>query len=223
MNCGIYKLEFADGSFYIGSSHQLRRRIVSHRKDLRLSLHNNRKMQKAFDSCQRNFNVKILLLCDRKELLKWEQFCIDRLQPTLNIFMSVYRLDMDLETRKKVSAGIRLRFALDPDYRKRLAQAAVLRFQRPGERERNSVAIKRGWTSEKRQKASERTKLQFAATAAREAAAKRTREQFSSVEARAARGELTSRLMTPEVRLQISESLKQRNREKKENVDASVS
>ena len=87
---GIYKIKFeGSDNFYIGSSHNIGRRRLSHRSNLRISKHYNAYLSNVYnkygeDKCF----VEIMALCDKAELIEKEQFFIDTLKPKYNMAKS---------------------------------------------------------------------------------------------------------------------------------------
>lgn len=83
MTAGVYLIRF-DARRYVGSSHQMGRRWVRHRSDLRRGVHGNRFMQRLWDKGHRPA-FQVLARCDVDQLLLAEQAWIDLLQPELNM------------------------------------------------------------------------------------------------------------------------------------------
>lgn len=103
LNCGIYKLEFEDGSFYIGSSRNIRVRTKAH-----------------CSKFNEKFIAKTLLVCRTEDLLFYEQLLIDNLKPTRNVSTIAGAVCWRPETRKKLS-----------DTKKSLGQQPDPKFIRP--------------------------------------------------------------------------------------------
>lgn len=67
-----------DGKQYIGSSINIKRRFLYHQKYLRRKEHFNHYLQNAWNKYgEENFEFKVLLYCDKKNLLFYEQRAID--------------------------------------------------------------------------------------------------------------------------------------------------
>lgn len=84
----IYKLEIGD-DFYIGSTCNLTQRLINH-KSITYN-ENDRRYEQSFYSKIRDItwdNVKCVILetCDKELRYEREQYFIDKLEPTLNLF-----------------------------------------------------------------------------------------------------------------------------------------
>ncbi len=88
MNTGIYKItNNQTGSVYVGSSENLNKRIPKHFYELRKGKHVNNKLQKDFNIFgEENFIVSIILYCEKSELIEYEQFFVNTLDPFYNIW-----------------------------------------------------------------------------------------------------------------------------------------
>lgn len=75
---GIYKLEFGDGSVYIGQSIDIDSRIKSHRLDLSRGSHPNRSMQEVYDAYDGEMDVEVLEECEPDELNELEKGYIEQ-------------------------------------------------------------------------------------------------------------------------------------------------
>lgn len=85
---GVYVIELkignSPGRIYVGSSQNVRKRILSHLWRFRAG-DNLRVLQKAFDEYgEPKFNFYLLYKCPESELPYWEKYWIDRLQPEFN-------------------------------------------------------------------------------------------------------------------------------------------
>lgn len=80
---GIYRITCTvTGKFYIGSTKSLRRRYQAHFGNLQRKVHNNNKLQQAFNKYGLNaFVFEVLELILPVFLLEREQYWLDRLQP----------------------------------------------------------------------------------------------------------------------------------------------
>jgi group I intron endonuclease len=80
MNTGIYKIEHkTSGKVYIGSAVDFRARECKHWLDLRKGMHRNKHLQNAYDRYGAEaFEFKRLIICSRKNLLMYEQLCLDK-------------------------------------------------------------------------------------------------------------------------------------------------
>lgn len=80
---GVYILTFPTG-VYVGSSKDIRRRVLRHIADLKRGDHSNGFMQSVFDR-HGEPSCRIERECAVSELLVFEQEAIDRLKPRLNL------------------------------------------------------------------------------------------------------------------------------------------
>jgi group I intron endonuclease len=105
---GVYKIyNIITGDFYIGSTKNLKKRFYSHRNSLRRGMHQNKHLQYSYNKYgAENFYYEILLWCDIKDILLWEQKIIDIQKPTFNklfIAGSPLGFKMSEETKQKMS------------------------------------------------------------------------------------------------------------------------
>jgi group I intron endonuclease len=86
--CGVYCLQcLANGQLYIGSSKNIRNRILRHFSRLRNNKSENPDLQHEYNLAgEENFAVFVLGLCKPENLLKREQFYLDTHVPQYNIF-----------------------------------------------------------------------------------------------------------------------------------------
>lgn len=84
---GIYQItNKANGEFYIGSARSFEQRCYGHAKSLRKNKHHNIRLQRSWNKYgEESFEFKELLSCDTKDLIMYEQICIDGLKPEYNI------------------------------------------------------------------------------------------------------------------------------------------
>ena len=84
---GIYKLEsIINANIYIGSTTDLKRRRRDHFRMLRDTTHYNPYLQRRVNKYGvGDLQFKIVLLCEKEELIKNEQYYIDTLEPKFNI------------------------------------------------------------------------------------------------------------------------------------------
>jgi len=75
-DCGIYRLDFPNGDFYIGSSKRLVSRIRQHRSDLKGGSHSNSRMQRVFNK-HGAFTETVLHRIAEWTRLQWEQSYLD--------------------------------------------------------------------------------------------------------------------------------------------------
>lgn len=84
-NCGIYKIVSPSKKEYIGSSKDLKHRWSKHLSLLKRNKHYNPMLQNAWNKYNGNLIFKILLICEPKDLLFYEQLCFDNFKPKYNI------------------------------------------------------------------------------------------------------------------------------------------
>lgn len=86
MSSGIYLIQSKSGKKYIGSAIDFNRRKSEHFSMLERQVHPNIKLQRAFNKYgKENLQFKQLLVCDKQNLLFYEQLAIDGLNPEYNI------------------------------------------------------------------------------------------------------------------------------------------
>ena len=87
MTSGIYAITHCDsGKFYIGSTVHIKKRWAFHRKQLRDGAHHSPKLQHAWNKYGAGaFEFSVLILCDRTQLLSYEQIALDEFSPAYNI------------------------------------------------------------------------------------------------------------------------------------------
>lgn len=83
---GIYKITCkANGKFYIGSSNILRKRLYNHKRNLNKGVHHSRSMQNSWNKYgESEFTFEVLLICDKKDNLMYEQIYLDHYSPLFN-------------------------------------------------------------------------------------------------------------------------------------------
>lgn len=108
-NCGVYAIiNKVNCKLYIGSSKTLQERKCNHFSALRRNNHSNEYLQKSFNKNGiDNFEFKILKLCKEEDLLKEEQFFINKYNSTnkncgYNISLTAGRISMTEEIKKKI-------------------------------------------------------------------------------------------------------------------------
>lgn len=90
--CGIYMLRNEKtGEKYVGSSRDIKARIVWHIRDLGQHTHHSRRLQKAWDKYGiAAFTVTVLEQCSTRYLLRKEQKWIDKLKPEYNMLKTTH-------------------------------------------------------------------------------------------------------------------------------------
>src|SRR5882672_11359281 len=83
--CGVYLItNTVNGKVYVGSSCNTSRRRNKHKNDLQKGVHGNLRFQRAWNKYGASaFVFKVLLVCAKEYLLKWEQIAIDGHMNTL--------------------------------------------------------------------------------------------------------------------------------------------
>lgn len=112
---GIYKItNIENQKFYIGSATNLLFRKRSHFSSLKSGLHKNQKLQRAYNKygCE-SFKFEVLLYCDSKNLIMYEQLVIDALDPVKNGF------------NINPVAGSTVGYKHTEDSKKKMSQAAI--------------------------------------------------------------------------------------------------
>lgn len=77
MKSGVYRINLANGLFYVGSSKHLDKRRWHHQSNLRSGKHPNQHMTNSFNK-HGVFEFAILELCPENELLQKEQELLDK-------------------------------------------------------------------------------------------------------------------------------------------------
>lgn len=88
---GIYHIKnLVNGKRYIGSSVDIGSRWRHHKSVLNRSVHHSIVLQRAWRKYgESNFEFAILLLCNKDDVLKYEQAFLDKIQPEYNIATDV--------------------------------------------------------------------------------------------------------------------------------------
>jgi len=109
---GIYRIRNAStGRFYIGSSWNVRKRFGDHQRDLQNGRHHSRFLQRSWDKYgAASFSFELLVICDVKDLLAYEQALIDGLKPAFNMSPTAASrrgIRASEETKRKLSESHR--------------------------------------------------------------------------------------------------------------------
>jgi group I intron endonuclease len=86
IGCGIYEIRnLANGKRYVGSSVNFRRRWYAHRWQLLRGMHANEHLQAAWNKHgEDQFDFRLLLICNRENLVMYEQIAIEAVSPEYN-------------------------------------------------------------------------------------------------------------------------------------------
>lgn len=85
MAAGVYAITSQDGRRYIGSAVNIEKRWKEHRRGLSAGTHHSRFLQRAWNKRGPGaFAFSVLLLCDRGNVLFYEQRCLDAFAPEYN-------------------------------------------------------------------------------------------------------------------------------------------
>lgn len=90
MNCGIYKIWFHDRKLYVGSSVELKRRLIVHKSELKRNIHDNIHLQRAYNKHgESELKTEIIEFCTPEKTIEREQFYIEKYKGSLyNICMT---------------------------------------------------------------------------------------------------------------------------------------
>lgn len=107
---GIYYIKcLVNRRVYIGSSLNIEERINKHLSLLKHDKHVNSYLQNSYNKYGKSsFSIGVIDICKEDELLKREQFYIDKNKNLFNIVkQDVFRPSLDKETRIKISQTVR--------------------------------------------------------------------------------------------------------------------
>lgn len=108
MNGGVYEIvNAANGKRYVGSAVNFEKRCGVHRSQLNSNKHHSIALQRAWDKYgAHTFEFRLLLICEPKHLLMYEQRAIDSLAPDYNMSPtagSTLGVKFTQESRDKIS------------------------------------------------------------------------------------------------------------------------
>jgi len=118
---GVYRIKnMRTGDFYIGSSKSLHSRKTDHFKNLKKGAHHCSKLQEAYDFevDKSVFQYQIFIYCKPEDRIKFEQGCIDSMNPEYN-------------TARHAGSGKGLNHS--EETKKKLREIRASQFQAPGE------------------------------------------------------------------------------------------
>lgn len=138
LNTGIYEIvNTINGKIYVGSAVHIGKRWICHRAQLNGKRHHNRHLQSSWDKHgPASFEFRRLLLCEKRDLLLYEQISIDAMRPEFNIERvagSSVGCIRTPETRAKIAAKAKGR-KCEPrsaEYRAKLSAAQKGRQKAP--------------------------------------------------------------------------------------------
>jgi group I intron endonuclease len=149
---GVYEIvNTVNGKRYVGSAKSLRQRLGDHLKNLRKNKHHNRHLQFAWNKYgEGSFEFKVILYCDKANLLFYEQRALDfyntlyNLAPTAG---SQLGWKMPDETKENISKAKKGKSILMPpftdEHRANLSKAFTGRIVSDETRKKQSDAHKR--------------------------------------------------------------------------------
>ena len=135
---GVYQIvNQINNKCYIGSSIDINRRWTHHKSHLNADKHSNLHLQRAWNKYDEDsFEFEIICFCSKENILKYEQFYIDNLNPEYNIAKDVSApmlgMHPSAETKRKLSEA--MKGAKNHNYGKHLSE----------EHKRKISAAKRG-------------------------------------------------------------------------------
>jgi group I intron endonuclease len=104
---GIYRLTFPSGSCYVGSSINMRRRVMQHLSYLRRGAHPNPSLQAAYNKYSPRIETEAIEYCESSSLQGRERHWIDVLVPPLNQTKEVFCCMRDPVIAQKVSNSLK--------------------------------------------------------------------------------------------------------------------
>mgnify|MGYP006319539219 CR=1 FL=1 len=129
----IYAIKSSGGGCYIGSAVCAAKRWARHLNDLRKLKHYNKPLQNAFLKYgEDGLSFHVILICDRSNLLMYEQAAIDALNPQYNIMRIADRptgVSRSEETRRRMSEAQRRREKPSEETRKKIGMASASRVK----------------------------------------------------------------------------------------------
>ena len=133
---GVYMIRLlVDGRFYVGSSIDVKKRFIRHKKDLRRGGHHCAHLQRAWNKYgESNFEFAFICGIEKDRLLRVEQYLIDSLKPEFNsspCARSPLGVRHSGETKAKVSAASKRMWASE-SFRKKHAESMADAAQKLG-------------------------------------------------------------------------------------------
>lgn len=111
---GIYEIvNTVNGKRYVGSAVIFKRRWSFHKAQLKMGTHHNGWLQRSWiRHGGESFVFRILILCDKKNLIMYEQIAIDGLNPEYNI-------------QRVAGSALGVSLPKSPEHRKKLSEALM--------------------------------------------------------------------------------------------------
>lgn len=152
MNCGIYMIEnLINGKKYIGQSINLQTRKKTHINNLKRNKHCNKHLQRAWNKYgEKNFQIKILELCDREFLSEKEMAYISYYDSYTNGYNltiggeSTIGYKFTEEAKLKISLANSGRFVSDVT-KKKISDSSSKKWADEKYREKQSKSRKEAW------------------------------------------------------------------------------
>ena len=147
--CGVYRItNTVKGKHYVGSSVNIKKRWNQHRRELKSGNHCNKKLQNSwskhgFD----NFEFAIVLLCDHKNVLMYEQDVMNYYSAAasgyniLPVAGTRFGAKMSVEFRKKLSDRLKGRVFTE-EHRRNLSLSKMGHFVSDDQRAKQSATNK---------------------------------------------------------------------------------
>lgn len=192
---GVYAITAPSGSVYIGSAVNFKSRWRRHLRELRGGVHYNPSLVNAYAKYgEESLVFSVVLICDKKNVVFYEQIAIDAFDPKYNIQKiagSALGIKRSAETRAKMSEAQRNRGKVSEETRARIGSASKGRKQSP----------------EAAQKKREAMLAYYADPANRRAAQERNSKNLSNPETRAKLSEkLIGKKKSDETRAKMSQA-----------------
>jgi len=200
MTCGIYKIESPSGKKYIGSSHRVEYRFKEHKRMLRRGNHDCEALQHAYNKYGKEaLHFAILFECERSQLLKCEQWCINwfghrhlynpsrrlynasmiagkvEMTPAVRAKISAAKQNPSADTRAKMSASARAAMTAERRAEMSTRQSAAMTAERRAEMSAANMGHKHTDEERAKQSAAQMGRKPSDATRAKLSAAARNR------------------------------------------------
>jgi len=153
MSSGIYQIKnIKNGSSYIGSAANLNNRWSVHKHSLRRNTHHSKYLQRSWNKYgEESFRFNVLMICERKDLIFYEQRAINVFKPKYNLSRiagSTLGVSISKETREKISKSLTGRRAT-AEHRQMLSDLRKGKKKPDGFGAKVTERLKIFWSSEK--------------------------------------------------------------------------